>query len=246
MNDIVKSIQNHRSIRSYLDKDVSQEVLDEILISAQSMPSSINAQHTSVIVVRDTDKKAKISELAGGQPWIAQAPVFLVFVMDFHKAYLAGEKTGKHEVIHESIEGTMAGTFDSGIAMGAAIIAAESLGLGIVPIGGIRNNPGELIKLLDLPERTYPIAGLVVGYATDNSHKKPRLPFETFKHNDKYNKEVLKPAIDKYDEEMAVYLKKIHREQEINWSNQTSEIYRNFYYPKVYPTMKAQGFKNDK
>lgn len=246
MNDTIKSIQNHRSIRSYLDKDVSEEILDEILTSAQSMPNSINAQQTSVIVVRDTDKKAKISELAGGQPWIAQAPVFLVFVMDFYKTYLAGEKTGNSQVIHESVEGTMVGTFDAGLAMGASIIAAESLGLGIVPIGGIRKNPEELIKLLDLPEYTYPVAGLVVGYPADNSKKKPRLPFETFKHKDKYNKESLKTAIDKYDEEMAVYLKKINRDQEVNWSAQTSGVYKSVYFPKVYPTMKSQGFKNNK
>ncbi len=246
MNDIIKSIQNHRSIRSYLNKEVSEKILDEILLSAQSMPSSINGQQTSVIVVRDTDKKAKISELAGGQPWIAEAPVFLVFVMDFYKTYLAGEKTDNPQVIHESVEGSMVGTFDAGLAMGAAIIAAESMGLGIVPIGGIRNNPEELIKLLDLPQYTYPIAGLVVGYAENNSKKKPRLPLETFKHSDKYNKEVLKPAIDKYDEEMDIYLKEIHRDQEVNWSNQTSGVYKSVYFPKVYPTMKSQGFKNDK
>lgn len=246
MNDTIKLIQNHRSIRLYSDKDIPEEILDEILISAQSMPNSINAQQTSVIVVRDEDKKAKISELAGGQPWIAQAPVFLVFVMDFYKTHLAGEKTSKPQVIHESIEGTIVGTFDAGLAMGATIIAAESLGLGIVPIGGIRKNPEQLIKLLGLPEYTYPIAGLVVGYPADNSKKKPRLPFETFKHKEKYNKDTLKPAIDKYDEEMSVYLKEIHREQEIDWSNQTSGVYKSVYFPEVYPTMKSQGFKNDK
>lgn len=246
MNDTIKLIQNHRSIRSYLDKDVPEEIIDEILISAQSMPNSINAQQTSVIVVRDTEKKAKISELAGGQPWIAAAPVFLVFVMDFHKTNLAGKKTGMAQVIHESIEGTMVGTFDAGLAMGAAIIAAESLGLGIVPIGGIRKSPEELIKLLELPEYTYPVAGLVVGYPAGNSKKKPRLPLETFKHKDGYNKNGLKEAIDKYDEEMVAYLKEINREQEGNWSNQTSGVYKSVYFPKVYPTMKSQGFKNDK
>lgn len=246
MNDTIKIIQNHRSIRTYLNNDIPEEILDEILLSAQSMPSSINGQQTSVIVVRDSDKKAKISELTGGQPWISAAPVFLVFVIDLYKTYLAGEKTGNHQIIHESIEGTLVGTFDSGLAMGAAIISAESLGLGIVPIGGIRNNPEEIIKLLELPQYTYPIAGLVLGFPENASRKKPRLPFETFKHKDKYNKEILKTAIDKYDEQMSEYLKEIHREQEVNWSDQTSKIYKTVYYPKVYPTMKDQGFKNDK
>lgn len=58
--------------------------------------------------------------------------------MDFYRTYLAGEKTGYKQIIHEDIESALVGAVDSGITLGAAIIAAESLGLGTVPIGGIR------------------------------------------------------------------------------------------------------------
>ena len=51
--------------------------------------------------------------------------------MDFYRTYLAGEKTGFKQVIHEDIEGIFAGSVDVGIALGASVIAAESLGLGI-------------------------------------------------------------------------------------------------------------------
>ncbi len=88
---------------------------------------------------------------------------------DFYKTGIAGEKNDKPQIIHESIEGTMVGTFDCGLAMGGAIVAAESMGLGIVPIGAIRKNPEEMIRLLDLPERTFPVVGLVVGYPADQS-----------------------------------------------------------------------------
>jgi FMN reductase [NAD(P)H] len=246
MNELLKTIQNHRSIRNYLDKDISEEMINEILRSAQAMPNSINGQQISIIVVKDKNRKEKMAELAGGQPWISAAPVFLVFVMDFYKTSLAGEKTGNKQVIHESIEGTLVGSFDGGLAMGGAIIAAESLCLGIVPIGGIRNNPKEIIELLELPEYTYPLAGLAIGYPADNSHKKPRMPFETYKHEEKYNKEGLKEAIDSYDNEMGNYLKEVGREQEVDWSTQTSRVYKSVYFPKVYPTMIEQGLKNDK
>jgi FMN reductase [NAD(P)H] len=247
MNETIKLIQDHRSIRSYLDKDISEEVLDQILKSAQAMPNSINGQQTSIIVVRDKEKKKKLAHLAGDQKWIDDCSVFLIFVMDFYKTSLAGEKTGNPQVIHESMEGTLAGSFDAGIAMGGTIIAAESLGIGIVPIGGIRKSPDEVIELLELPKYTYPVAGLALGYPSDNSKQKPRMPFETFKHNEKYNTEILKPAIDKYDIEMATYLKEIGREaQEGNWSILTSNIYKSVYFPKVYGSIKTQGFKNDK
>lgn len=246
MNETNNIIQNHRSIRSFLDKSIDDEIINEILKSSQAMPSSINGQQTSVIVIKDKETKAKIAELAGGQPWIEAAPVFLVFVMDFYKTNIGAKKNNLNQVIHESVEGTMVGAFDAGLAMGGAIISAESLGLGIVPIGGVRKNPSEIIKLLGLPEYTYPTAGLAIGYPKDNSRKKPRLPFNTFKHEEKYKVDGLKESIDQYDTNMEAYLKEIGREVEGNWSKNTSNIYQYVYYPDVYPTMKQQKFNNDK
>lgn len=246
MNETIKIIQDHRSIRSFLDKSIDDEIIDEILRSSQAMPSSINGQQTSVIVIKDKETKAKIAELAGGQPWIEAAPVFLVFVMDFYKSNIGANKNNKTQVIHESVEGTMVGAFDAGLAMGGAIISAESLGLGIVPIGGVRKKPSEIIELLGLPEYTYPTAGLAIGYPKDNSRKKPRLPFNTFKHEEKYKVDGLKESIDEYDKNMEIYLKEIGREVEGNWSKNTSNFYQYVYYPDVYPTMKQQKFNNDK
>ena len=246
MNETINLIKNHRSIRTYLEKDISDDILDEILKAVHSMSTSINGQQVSVIVVRDKEKKSELAKIAGGQTWIEKAPVFLVFVADFYKTYLAGNKAGNSQIIHESIEGTVVGTFDSGLAMGAAIISAESLGLGLVPLGGIRRDPEEVIKLLKLPKYTYPIAGLCIGYPADESRKKPRLPFETFVHRDEYSVESLQGHIEKYDEKFETYLTEIGREKEVNWSTNTSGIYKSVYFPKVHPTMKKQGFTNDK
>lgn len=246
MNETINSIKNHRSIRTYLDKEIPNEIINEILKSAQAMPTSINAQQVSVIVVKDSETKRKISELAGGQPWIANSPVFMVFVVDFYKTYLAGEKADNKQVIHESVEGTLVGTFDAGLAMGAAIISAESLGLGIVPIGGIRNSPKEMIEILGLPQFTFPVAGLCIGYPENISKQKPRLPFETFAHNEVYKTEGIEEHINNYDDLLGQFLIDANREKEVNWSFNTSNIYKYVYFPKVYPTMKTQGFNNDK
>lgn len=249
MNDTIKSIRNHRSIRKYLKKDVPAEVLEAILESARAMPTSINGQQLSVIVVKDQEKKAKIAELAENQAWIEQAPIFLIFVADFYKATIACEKNGMLEIIHESVEGTMVGTFDCGLAMGGAIIAAESMGLGVVPIGAIRKNPEVMIRLLNLPERTFPIAGLVVGYPAGSSAKKPRFPLQIFAHKETYQAEVMKDAIDEYDGLMADYYSKRDsdgNQKETNWSSQVATAYKQVYFPAVYPAMIKQGFRNDK
>jgi len=246
MNETMRIIQNHRSIRNFLDKDIDESILTEILKTSQAMPNSINGQQTSVIVIKDKATKAKIAELTGGQFWIEKAPVFLLFILDFYKTNLAAEKLGLTQVIHESVEGTMAGTFDAGLNMAAAIISAESLGLGIVPIGGVRKNPKEIISLLNLPEYTFPAAGLAMGYPADMSHQKPRLPLETFRHNETYHTDGLREAIDTYDKDMSVYLKEVGREKEVDWSTTTAGLYQQVYYPNVYPALKDQKFLNNK
>ena len=246
MNEIVRTIQNHRSIRSFTEQAVDELMIDEIIKSAQAMPNSINGQQVSVIVIKDKQKLAQIAELAGGQPWVAYASVMLIFVMDYYKTHLAAQKNGIEQVIHESVEGTLVGAFDGGLAMGGAIIAAESMGLGIVPIGGIRKSPKEIIALLELPQMTYPLAGLAIGHPTDASYQKPRLPVSTFRHDETYKKEHLLSEINAYDDKMTAYYASINRPQSGNWSQNTSKVYKSVYFPKVYPTMKDQSFKNDK
>jgi len=245
MNETLKVMQNHRSIRSYQDKEIPEAVLQELLKSIQSMPTSINAQQVSLVVVRDAETRKQIAELAGGQGWIAQAPVFITFVIDLHKTSLAGEKTGEPQVIHGSTEGMLVGAFDAGIALGGAIVAAESLGLGIVPIGGIRRNPEEMIRLLELPKNTFPVAGLVVGYPEDLSAKKPRMPQEAFVHYETYQNDSLPELIDRYDDIMTLYYAE-RGDKASNWSGQVAGTYKFVYYPKVHPVAKEQGFTNDK
>jgi len=246
MNKTIELIKDHRSIRDFKPDQIDANIVDEIVKAAQAMPNSINGQQTSIIVVTDKEKKAKVAQLAGDQTWIDQAPLFLLFVIDFYKTDLAAKKNGFTQVIHESVEGTMAGTFDAGLNMGAAIVAAESLGLGIVPIGGIRKSPEEIISLFELPEKVFPVAGLAIGYPNSRSHQKPRLPLNTFKHDEVYQTAGLPEAIEAYDAEMATYLKTIDREQEVNWSYTTSRLYQTVYFPEVYPNMKKQGLLNDK
>jgi len=244
MKETVKVLLNHRSIRSYKETMITDEDLDIIIRAAQAAPSSINGQQVSIIAVKDKERKAKIAEFAGGQKWIEEAPVFLIFASDFYRAKLAAEKNGVDLVITENIESTMVGCVDVGLAMGSAIAAAESLGLGIVPIGGVRREPEELIKLLELPKYVYPVCGLVVGYPKDESAPKPRLPKEAVYHEEKYNINQ-KEMIDRYDEEMSDYMRKRTKgESDRNWSQGIASTYKFVYYPKVSASIKKQGYEN--
>ncbi len=65
-------------------------------------------------------------------------------------------------------------------------------------------------------------------------------------HRDEYSVESLQGHIEKYDEKFETYLTEIGREKEVNWSTNTSGIYKSVYFPKVHTTMKKQGFTYDK
>ncbi|AMA72277.1 MULTISPECIES: NADPH-dependent oxidoreductase [Aneurinibacillus] len=243
MNEVIKTLTNHRSIRSYTNEPVTDEQLDAIIQAVQAAPSSINGQQVTVICVKDPAKKKKIAELVGNQLWVDQAPVFLLFCADFYRAKIAAELNGEELVITDSIESVIVGASDVGIAMGNAIAAAESMGLGIVPIGGARRNPQELIELLDIPEYVFPVAGLVVGHPADPSALKPRLPREAVYHQEKYNRD-LRGLIEQYDEQMSKYMSERTGGQETrNWSQTVSAFYKQIYYPKVRPMLDRQGFK---
>ena len=157
--------------------------------------TSIHSQQVSLVVVRDKATLARLAELAGGQPWIAQAPVFIAVVVDHHKTALGVEIGGATQTVHESLEGWTSGVLDAGIALGNLIVAARAFGLGTVPIGGIRRNPKAVRELLGLPHLALAVNGLVIGHATDHPPVKPRLPIESFRHDERYDAVGLRDAI---------------------------------------------------
>lgn len=242
MNEVIKTLTNHRSIRSYTEERVAEEDLKEIIRAAQAAPSSINGQQATIISIEDKGRKAKFAELAGGQRWIDEAPLFLVFCADFNRARIAAELNTEKLVIPEGMEAILVGAVDVGLAMSNAIAAAESLGLGTVPIGGIRNNPKEVIELLNLPKYVYPICGLVVGHPRDMSAEKPRLPMEAVHHREAYNPE-LEGYIKDYDNTISEYMnKRTGGKENRNWSSGIAKTYNKVYFPKVDPTIREQGF----
>lgn len=246
MNDTLKLIQSHHSTRSYTDEAVSDAMLDEIIRSAWRSPTSMNAQEVSLIVVRNPAKRARIAELAGGQPWIAQASVFITLVIDFNKTRMGVEKSGQEQIIHESMEGFGVAAVDAGIALGNLMTAARSLGLGVVPIGGIRRNPQAMIDLLELPALTFPLVGLCIGHVATDAPQKPRMDINTFRHEERYDASTYPAAIAAYDETMMEYWQKLGRSDGLPWSDNLGMFLKTVYFPEVRPVAAKQGLLNDK
>ncbi|AGB84168.1 nitroreductase [Serratia sp. FGI94] len=246
MNQTIDLLTSHRSERSYLDLPIADEVLDSIIAAAHLAPTSVNSQQVSLVVTRDPVQRARIAEIAGGQAWIAQAPVFITVVLDMHKTRLGIAMGGQQQTAHQSIESLISGSTDVGIALGALMTAARSHGLGIVPIGGIRRDPQALIELLQLPELTFPVAGLVIGHVDRGAQQKPRLPIGSFRHEERYQREALPDAIKAYNQTLSDYWQQTGRADGDDWSRNTASYYQHIYFPNVLPAIQQQGFKLDK
>ncbi|MCX7193045.1 MAG: NADPH-dependent oxidoreductase [Proteobacteria bacterium] len=246
MNDTIKLMQAHRSCRSYTDEPVSDAMLDQIIRAAWRGPTSINAQEVSLIVVKDAARRARIAEIAGGQPHIAQAPVFITVIIDFNKTRIGVENAGQKQIIHESMEGFGVAAVDAGITLGLLMTAARSLGLGIVPIGGIRRDPQAMIDLLGLPTLTFPLIGLCIGHIANDAPLKPRLDISTFRHNERYNSNGYAAAIDQYDKTLMSYWQQLGRSDGITWSANLAYNLKQVYFPQVKPVAAKQGLLNDK
>lgn len=225
MQDTLELLCSHRSERDYADQPVSDDMLERIVEAAHRAPTSINAQHVSIIVVRDASRRRRIAEIAGGQPWIARAPVFITVVIDFNKTRLGVEAAGKEQVIHQSFEGFAAAAVDAGIALESIMVAARALGLGVVPIGGIRKDSQAMIELLELPPLTFPIVGVAIGHVNRGATVKPRLDRRTFRHDERYDASSMPEAITAYDQALAEYWRQAGRTNGMSWSQNTASHY---------------------
>ena len=243
MSNTLDVVNNRKSIRCFLDKEVDSFLLKKMLKAVQKMPNSVNAQQTSLILVNDEVKKKELAKISDNS-FIKDAPVLIVFVIDFYKIYIAAKKENSELIIMDNIESMLTGNTDVGILLGALTIIAESEGLGTCIVGGIRKLADRCIDILKLPKYTFPVAAMAIGYPANNPKQKPRFPYSGFVHVNTYKKEGADRMIDDYNKIMEDYLSSINRlEIEGNWSVKTCKAYRDdSAFPNLKEHLKIQGF----
>ena len=247
MNDIIKQLTEHKSIRKFENRTIAPEVIDAILQAIQQAPSWINGQQMTIIRITDSEKRAVLKQLAGDQAYIKEAAEFWVFCLDFYRAHQAAELEGKAFAVADNIDLLLIGANDVGITLGTAVIAAESFGFGTVAIGGVRRDPQAIIDLLELPPYVYPISGLCIGYPAENPDLKPRLPKEAVVFENCYNAN-LTAEITAYNEAFSHYMeKRTNGENNTNWTSGVANFYSQPNYPgngynDALCALKMQGF----
>lgn len=245
MNMVIEQLSHRKSIREFTGEAVKEKDLKVILQTAQRCPTSVNGQQVSLIYTRDKNIIRQIAQLAGGQLQVETADVFVTVVVDYNRTSFATQTIGKPHLVEQSAEGILLGAVDAGIMLCALQSAAESLGYGTTAIGGIRNQPEAMIKLLNLPPKTFPIVGTTIGVATDkakNAALKPRVPFESFAMEDTYDDKAVKKGTKQYEKD----LKSFREEHGMNYLTSYAELLSSYYGKKYFRSiaqnLTSQGF----
>ena len=190
MNEIIESLYQRKSVRAFTDVSIKATDKEMILISAMAAPTAGNQQLYTILDITDQSIKDKLAVSCDNQPFIAKAPMVLIFCADFQKWYDAFSEGGCNPRL-PGVGDLMLAVEDSVIAAQNAVTAAQSLGIGSCYIGDIMENYEEIRELLKLPEYVFPAAMLVFGYPTEQQLARPkpkRCDLKYIVHENHYNR----------------------------------------------------------
>ena len=163
-NPTVDTLLTRRTIRAFEDTLISEDERETLERAAQQAATSQYFNAWSAIRISDKVVAQRLAEI-GNQPYIAQAPLLYIFIIDDHRNLRIAREAGVPEdsITLDSDYTFTQGQNDAVLALHAMETAAESLGLGTVILGSILNDSQAVIDLLNLPERTFPVLGLAIG-----------------------------------------------------------------------------------
>lgn len=251
----LETLLAHRSIRKYTDEPISDDMLTAILQAGRAVSTSSYLQAASIVRVTDPAKRCAFRQISNdlsadeynrlladgkrlGHGYVESCAEFLVFCMDGHR-----HKTLVPEAQLDWTEVALIGAIDAALMAQNVLAAAESLGLGGVYIGSLRNDIERASELLELPDHVVPLFGLCLGHpdmtAVANQSQRPRLPLDVLVSTNTYT-----PADEKvlaqYNDTVKDYYSS--RKVDMDWSAQIAATFGEPVRPFMLDFLNAKGF----
>lgn len=204
-SDMIKKQLEHRTIREFKEEKLPKEVLEQLLEVARRTATSTGMQASSIIRITDSSIKEKIAEVCN-QKYVARAPELLIFIVDQYRNFQIAKEKGINPTSARGMDGFFSAFTDACLMAQNIVNAAESIDLGAVYLGSVLNDAEKICEILNLPELTFPVVGLGIGYPNQEPQIKPKMSmnlrvFENeYTHFDNYL-----DKIKDYDEEMTAY-----------------------------------------
>ena len=191
MNDVIRQLHARKSVRVYENRPIEDSVKRAILEAAIQAPSAGNMALYTILDITDPEMKKALSVSCDNQPFIATAPMVLIFCADYRRWYDTF-RDYVEEVRRPDMGDLFLAEADAIIAAQNAVVAAQSFGIGSCYIGDITENFEYHQKLLNLPQYVVPAAMLCFGYPTEqqqNREKPARFTVEDMVHENGYSTE---------------------------------------------------------
>jgi len=184
--DFKEIVAGRRSVRKYQEKEVPDDLLEEVLEAVRWTPSGGNIQPWEVIVVRAPETKGLLQETIGGynpaRKAVVACPLLLVLC--------AREKipdTYKKDKEISTKYGDWWFLFHLGSASQSLALAAHALGLGTVMVGYFDHD--RVKEILEVPEGYEVVLMTPLGYPDKVPKAPPRRPVLEFTHSERFSRE---------------------------------------------------------
>ncbi|ALC84234.1 MULTISPECIES: oxygen-insensitive NADPH nitroreductase [Bacillus] len=228
MNPVIKKMMEHRSIRKFKEDEVTKQQIETIIQAAQMAPSSSFMQSYSIIGITDPAIKKELGKITESE-YVEKNGHFFIFCADLYRLTVLASAEDKKEM-EEMLESTLfyqISVQDTSLAAQNALLAAESMGLGGVIIGGIVKELPKLDKILQLPPYVIPLFGLAIGVPDQQPEIKPRLPMTSVYFENAYKTDSLHQLIEEYDQRMNEYYQTRTENNRIGtWSSKNIEMFK--------------------
>ncbi len=172
-NQTLNELYARKSVRAFLDKPIPPQVKRAILEAAVQAPTAGCQQLYTILDITDPELKQRLAVTCDDQPFIAAAPLVLVFCADC-KVWVDAYREGGCQPRPAGVGDLMLAVSDTNIAAQNAVTAAWALGVGSCYIGDVMEQYEAHRQLLGLPEHVFPAAMLVFGYPTDQQLARPK------------------------------------------------------------------------
>ncbi len=174
------------TVRRYLDKEVSDELLESLLESASHAPTTGNMQLYSVIITRDYERKKLLAPAHFNQPSVTGSSVVLTFCADFNR-FVRWCEVSNAQPGYDNFQSFMTAVLDTALFAQQFCTIAEMNGLGCCYLGTTTYNAPQIAELLELPQFVVPVTTLTVGYPDGEAPLSDRIPVKGIIHKERYS-----------------------------------------------------------
>lgn len=173
MNPIIESLVQRKSVRSFEERPVPEDLRELIINAALQAPTAGNQTLYTILDITDQETKEQLAVLCDNQPFIAKAPMVYIYLADCRR-WNSIYQTAEIEPRNPGTGDLMIALADGLIAAQNSVIAAWSLGIGSCYIGDILERREDVAKLLNLKRFLVPAAMVVYGFPTEQQEKRPK------------------------------------------------------------------------